>query len=158
MDGAPSSPLGCTHVLHHLLWNWYALQLSKCLHLSWSVIVVVVVFFFEKRPLIPLIGSSPVTVDAYRPAAASAMAANSATRSCFAAAFPLFTTAMFRKLGNNWSLTLAAFLCLAIVPFPYLFYKHGHKCESSPSALRDISLSSFYETDRKGSKFGNKED
>ncbi|GAA5823404.1 hypothetical protein JCM5353_002135 [Sporobolomyces roseus] len=78
-------------------------------------------------------------VDAYRPAAASAMAANSAMRSCFAAAFPLFTTAMFRKLGNNWSLTLAAFLCLAIVPFPYLFFKHGHKY-------------------RKGSKFGNKED
>jgi hypothetical protein len=33
-----------------------------------------------------------LVADAYRPAAASAMAANSATRSCFAAAFPLFTT------------------------------------------------------------------
>lgn len=77
--------------------------------------------------------------DAYRPAAASAMAANSATRSCFAAAFPLFTTYMFKRLGNQWSLTLCAFLLLVIVPFPFLFFKYGHRY-------------------RKGSKFANQEE
>ncbi|GAA5925312.1 hypothetical protein JCM3775_006420 [Rhodotorula graminis] len=66
-------------------------------------------------------------VDAYRPVAASAMAANSAMRSSFAAAFPLFTTAMFRSLGTQWALALVAFLCLAMVPFPFLFFKMGHK-------------------------------
>lgn len=58
------------------------------------------------------------------------MAANSASRSCLAAAFPLFTGFMFKSLGNQWSLTLCAFLLLAIVPFPFLFFKYGHRCQS----------------------------
>ncbi|GAA5859832.1 hypothetical protein JCM1840_006476 [Sporobolomyces johnsonii] len=78
-------------------------------------------------------------VDAFRPVAASAMAANSAMRSSFAGAFPLFTVAMFHRLGTQWALTLCAFLCLAMVPWPFLFYKMGHKY-------------------RKGSKFANTED
>ncbi|GAA5985835.1 hypothetical protein JCM5350_006909 [Sporobolomyces pararoseus] len=78
-------------------------------------------------------------VDAFRPVAASSMAANSAMRSAFACVFPLFTTYMFKRLGNQWSLTLCAFLLLAIVPFPFLFFKYGHRY-------------------RKGSKFANQED
>ncbi|GAA6006686.1 hypothetical protein JCM10207_005020 [Rhodosporidiobolus poonsookiae] len=78
-------------------------------------------------------------VDAYRPYAASAMAANSAMRSSFAAAFPLFTTQMFAALGTQYALMLCAFLCLAITPFPFLFFKRGH----------------LY---RKGSKFANREE
>ncbi|BGP44550.1 hypothetical protein JCM10450v2_000364 [Rhodotorula kratochvilovae] len=77
-------------------------------------------------------------VDAYRPVAASAMAANSAMRSSFAAAFPLFTTQMFHTLGTQYALMLTAFLCLAMVPFPFLFFKMGHKY-------------------RRGSKFANAE-
>lgn len=93
-------------------------------------------------------------VDAFRPVAASAMAANSAMRSTFACIFPLFTSEyffeafrslslieakdrladlgfdpwlfslataqMFARLGTQWSLALCAFLCLAMVPFPFL--------------------------------------
>ncbi|KAM0755473.1 MFS general substrate transporter, partial [Meredithblackwellia eburnea MCA 4105] len=76
-------------------------------------------------------------VDAYRPVAASAMASNSALRSTYAAIFPLFTHQMFHKLGTQWALTLCAFLCLVMAPFPYLFFKHGAKY-------------------RRGSKFANK--
>ncbi|KAK4055240.1 hypothetical protein OIV83_000521 [Microbotryomycetes sp. JL201] len=61
-------------------------------------------------------------VDAYRPVAASAMSANSAMRSTFGGVFPLFTTQMFRGLGNQWALTLCAFLCLALSPFPFLVF------------------------------------
>ena len=39
-------------------------------------------------------------VVAYRPNAASAMAANSALRSSFAAVFPLFASAMYDRLGT----------------------------------------------------------
>lgn len=59
-------------------------------------------------------------VDAYRPVAASGMAANSAMRSSFAMGFPLFTHTMFKNLGTQWALALCAFLCLLIVPFPFL--------------------------------------
>ncbi|KAL8284221.1 hypothetical protein RQP46_004970 [Phenoliferia psychrophenolica] len=41
-------------------------------------------------------------VDAFRPVAASAMAANSALRSSFAAGFPLFTHQMFSRLGTQF--------------------------------------------------------
>lgn len=59
-------------------------------------------------------------VDYLRPVAASAMAANSATRSLAGGAAPLFTTQMFRRLGNQGALALCAGLCVAMVPFPFL--------------------------------------
>lgn len=65
------------------------------------------------------------TADAYRPYAASAMGANSFLRSSFAAAFPLFTTAMYDKLGVTWAGTLLACLLLVLTPAPFLFFKYG---------------------------------
>ncbi|KOC12608.1 MFS transporter, partial [Aspergillus flavus AF70] len=64
-------------------------------------------------------------VEAYPRYAASALAANSFTRSTFAGAFPLFGTQMYNTLGLNWASCLLAFLTLAMVPFPYVFYKYG---------------------------------
>jgi len=64
-------------------------------------------------------------VDAYRPYAASAMAANSFLRSAFAAAFPLFTTQMYARLGPDWASGLCAFLTLAMAPLPFVFYRIG---------------------------------
>ncbi|KNG89065.1 MFS transporter [Aspergillus nomiae NRRL 13137] len=57
-------------------------------------------------------------VEAYPRYAASALAANSFTRSTFAGAFPLFGTQMYNKLGLHWASCLLAFLTLAMVPFP----------------------------------------
>ncbi len=53
------------------------------------------------------------------------------SRSTFACIFPLFSPYMFDRLGNAWALTLCAFLLLAIVPFPFLFFKYGHKYRSN---------------------------
>ncbi|KAF2761513.1 MFS general substrate transporter [Pseudovirgaria hyperparasitica] len=64
-------------------------------------------------------------IDAYTIFAASVLAANSILRSLFGAAFPLFTTQMFRRLGIHWASTIPAFLALACMPFPFLFYKYG---------------------------------
>jgi hypothetical protein len=66
-------------------------------------------------------------VDAYRPYAASAMASNSFMRSALAAGFPLFTTQMYAELGTVWASALCGFLLLALAPFPFLFYKYGHR-------------------------------
>jgi hypothetical protein len=46
-------------------------------------------------------------------------------RSLFGAAFPLFTTYMYADLGIHWASSIPAFLALACVPFPFLFYKYG---------------------------------
>ncbi|KAF7596910.1 hypothetical protein BBP40_011955 [Aspergillus hancockii] len=64
-------------------------------------------------------------VDAYPSYAASALAANSFARSSFGGIFPLFGAQMYNRLGLNWASCLLAFLTLAMLPFPYLFYKYG---------------------------------
>ncbi|PYH89981.1 MFS general substrate transporter [Aspergillus ellipticus CBS 707.79] len=66
-------------------------------------------------------------VDAYPLYAASALGANSFTRSTFAAAFPLFGVAMYHRLGDQWATSLLAFLGLAMAPFPYIFFRYGKR-------------------------------
>ena len=57
-------------------------------------------------------------VTAYRPIAASAMAANSALRSAFAAAFPLFAPAMYHRLGTVGATALLGGLTTMMAPLP----------------------------------------
>ncbi|KAL3472747.1 major facilitator superfamily domain-containing protein [Aspergillus californicus] len=64
-------------------------------------------------------------IDTYTIFAASVLAANSVLRSIFGAVFPLFTTYMYNDLGIHWASSIPAFLALACVPFPFLFYKYG---------------------------------
>jgi hypothetical protein len=64
-------------------------------------------------------------VDSYPTYAASALAANSFTRSIFAASFPLFGTAMYNNLGYQWATFLLAMLTLVMAPFPYIFFRNG---------------------------------
>lgn len=64
-------------------------------------------------------------IDAYTIFAASVLAATSVLRSLFGAAFPLFTTYMYEDLGVHWASSIPAFLAVACVPFPFLFYKYG---------------------------------
>lgn len=66
-------------------------------------------------------------IDAYTIYAASVLAANAVLRSLFGAAFPLFTTYMYNNLGIHWASSIPAFLALACIPFPILFYKYGSK-------------------------------
>ncbi|KAL2869344.1 MFS transporter [Aspergillus lucknowensis] len=64
-------------------------------------------------------------IDTYTIFAASVLAANSVLRSIFGAVFPLFTSYMYNDLGIHWASSIPAFLALACVPFPFLFYKYG---------------------------------
>ncbi|CDK28739.1 unnamed protein product [Kuraishia capsulata CBS 1993] len=70
------------------------------------------------------------TVDAYRLYAASAMAANSFTRSTMAGVFPLFGLQMYEKLGVHWATMLLGFISLAMSPFAFIFYKKGEYLRS----------------------------
>ncbi|CAH0057435.1 unnamed protein product [Clonostachys solani] len=64
-------------------------------------------------------------VDAYTIFAASVLGANTFLRSLFGAVFPLIATYMYNNLGIHWASTILAFLSLACVPFPFLFYRYG---------------------------------
>ncbi|KAK2070592.1 hypothetical protein P8C59_005076 [Phyllachora maydis] len=79
-------------------------------------------------------------IDSYVVFAASVLAANSVMRSLFGAAFPLFTPYMYANLGIHWASSIPAFLALAYMPFPYLFYRYGHamrmRCPYAAEAAR----------------------
>ncbi|KAJ5993946.1 hypothetical protein N7451_009670 [Penicillium sp. IBT 35674x] len=64
-------------------------------------------------------------IDSYTIFSASVLAANCALRSLLGMAFPLFTTYMYENLGIHWASSIPAFLALACVPFPFVFYKYG---------------------------------
>ena len=44
---------------------------------------------------------------------------------CLIAAFPLFGNQMYERLGYQWATSLLAFLTVAMMPFPWLFFKYG---------------------------------
>ncbi|TQB68352.1 Citrinin biosynthesis cluster MFS transporter mrr1 [Monascus purpureus] len=66
-------------------------------------------------------------IDVYLVVANSAMSANTLIRSAVGAAFPLFATAMYHKLGVDWATSLLGFLSIAMIPIPVIFYFYGAK-------------------------------
>ncbi|RDW84883.1 hypothetical protein BP6252_02473 [Coleophoma cylindrospora] len=69
-------------------------------------------------------------VDVYLQSAPSALAANTFVRSASAAGFPLFSTYMYQRLGVAWATSLLGFLCIAMLPFPIIFWFYGAKMRS----------------------------
>ncbi|KAJ5987510.1 hypothetical protein N7451_011875 [Penicillium sp. IBT 35674x] len=101
---------------------WFAWTNAPSIH--WSVSIIAGAPFGFGMVLV-FLGIMNYLIDAYTIFAASVLAANSVLRSCFGAAFPLFTTYMYNNLGIHWASCIPAFLALACVPFPFLFYKYG---------------------------------
>ncbi|KAI0705905.1 MFS general substrate transporter [Cytidiella melzeri] len=69
-------------------------------------------------------------IDAFPGYVASALAAKTVVRSGSGAAMPLFITAMYHNLGNGWAGSVWAFISLAMVPIPFLFYRYGKTIRS----------------------------
>lgn len=64
-------------------------------------------------------------IDTYAKYAASALATKVFLRSGAGAAFPLFTTQMYQRLGLQWASWLLAFISLAMIAIPFSFYYLG---------------------------------
>ncbi|KAF2215055.1 hypothetical protein CERZMDRAFT_105385 [Cercospora zeae-maydis SCOH1-5] len=116
---------------------WFAWTNSPSIH--WIVPIIGTAPFGFGMVLI-FLGLMNYLIDAYTIFAASVLAGNSVLRSLFGAAFPLFTSQMFGNLGIHWASSVPAFLALACVPFPFLFYKYGaairKKCKYSAESDR----------------------
>lgn len=114
---------------------WFAWTNSPDIH--WIVSILAGIPFGFGMVLV-FLSIMNYLIDAYTIFAASVLAANAVLRSLFGAAFPLFTTQMYAKLGIHWASTIPAFLALACVPFPFLFYKYGtairEKCKYAAEA------------------------
>ncbi|PTU20132.1 hypothetical protein P175DRAFT_0438908 [Aspergillus ochraceoroseus IBT 24754] len=95
-------------------------------HVHW-IVPVIGSAFFGAGTILVYSGVFTFLVDAYPTYAASALAANSFARSSFGGIFPLFGIQMYNNLGYHWATSLLAFLTLAMVPFPYLFFRYGSR-------------------------------
>ncbi|KAH9865784.1 hypothetical protein J1614_009371 [Plenodomus biglobosus] len=101
---------------------WFAWTNSPSLH--WVISVLGSVPFGFGMVLI-FLSIMNYLIDSYTIFAASVLAANGIIRSLFGAAFPLFTSQMYDRLGIHWASSLPAFLAVACIPLPFLFYKYG---------------------------------
>lgn len=103
---------------------WFAWTNSPSIH--WIASIAGCVPFGFGVVLIYL-GVLSYLIDSYTVFAASALAANAVARSMFGGIFPLFTTYMYEGLGIHWASSIPAFLTVACMPFPFIFYKYGER-------------------------------
>ncbi|KAI9762421.1 MAG: hypothetical protein M4579_000397 [Chaenotheca gracillima] len=118
----PPAVLGAVLIPVGLFWFGWTTYSS----IHW-IVPIIGSAIFGMGTLLVFSGTFTFLVDAYPLYAASALGANSFTRSSFAAAFPLFGVQMYEKLGYQWATSILAFLTLAMMPFPYIFYKYGKR-------------------------------
>lgn len=97
--------------------------------LHWSICLSGTVLFGFGNVLL-FLGCMNYLVDSYLLYTASCMAGSSILRSVLGAAFPLFTSSMYHRLGLHWASSIPAFLALACAPFPIIFAKYGAKIRS----------------------------
>ncbi|KAK1675453.1 MFS transporter [Colletotrichum godetiae] len=64
-------------------------------------------------------------IDTYAQLSNSAIAANVFLRSWVGAGFTMFATSMYNKLGVSWASSLLGFICVSLIPVPFLFHKYG---------------------------------
>ncbi|KAK3369229.1 major facilitator superfamily domain-containing protein [Lasiosphaeria ovina] len=116
---------------------WFAWTCGPDIH--WSVSIIASAFFACGLILV-FLSLINYLIDSYVVFAASILAAGSVVRSLFGFAFPLFTGKMYENLGIHWAGSVPAFLALACVPFPFLFWRYGApirmRCEFASEAAR----------------------
>jgi len=101
---------------------WFAFTSEPSFH--WLLNVAAGVPFGFGMVLISR-GLSNYLVDSYTVWSASVLATMAILRSLFGAVFPLFTAALYAKLGTKWATCVPGFLSLACLPFPIIAYIYG---------------------------------
>lgn len=138
---------------------WFAWTNDPNIH--WSVCIIGTAPFGFGMVLV-FLSQMNYLIDSYTVYAASVLAANSVLRSLFGAAFPLFTSQMYASLGIHWASSIPAFLALACLPFPFLFYKYGEpirlKCKYAAKAAEIMKEMKLAETEADNGQNGGAEE
>jgi hypothetical protein len=95
-------------------------------HVHWAPQVVSGVLI-GAAIILNMIGTVSYLIDVYLKKANGAIAANACIGSATAAGFPLFAEHMYKRLGTEWATSLLAFLALAMMPVPWLFWVYGKR-------------------------------
>ncbi|KZT25364.1 MFS general substrate transporter [Neolentinus lepideus HHB14362 ss-1] len=86
--------------------------------------------FFGAGILCCFISSYQYIIDAYESYAASALSSLTLIRYNVSGGAVLWTTPMFKRLGNHWALSLLGFLSILLSFVPWIFYVWGAKIRS----------------------------
>lgn len=70
-------------------------------------------------------------VDTFQPYAASAIAANTFLRSCFAGAFPLVVGPLYHNIGTGPGSSITGGFAALLIPVPFIFYIYGRRIRAS---------------------------
>lgn len=76
-------------------------------------------------------------IDTFSKYSASAVAANTFLRSCFAGAFPLVVTPLYHNVGVPWGTSIFAFFSMALIPVPFLLFRYGESLRKRSKWSRD---------------------
>lgn len=106
---------------------WFAWTSSKSI--SW-VPQMISVAFIGAGIMLVFSSCTALVIDTYLNNAASALAATTSVRSLVAAALPLAGPRMYSEMGTAWATSTLAFICVAMIPAPFLFYKYGPSMRS----------------------------
>ncbi|KAH8821232.1 major facilitator superfamily domain-containing protein [Xylogone sp. PMI_703] len=82
---------------------------------------------------------------------ASALAAENFMRYVLSAPVPLFSIQMIDRIGVHWSVSIAAFISLILVPIPWLIYKSGHKFRARSRYVQGRGVSQAADKPRESS-------
>jgi DHA1 family multidrug resistance protein-like MFS transporter len=110
-------------VLFPVTMFWFAWT-AQYNSIHWAVPTIAGVFLATSIQLIFVAYLNYLT-DSYLMFAASAIAANTITRSAAGAAAPLFTQYMFDALGVGGGGSLIGGVATLLAPIPFIFYKYG---------------------------------
>jgi len=78
-------------------------------------------------PSHPQLASSTYLIDAYNSHAASVTAASTVFRSFLGTLLPLAGRSMYAALGVGWGTSVLAFISVALLPLPFVFYVCGRR-------------------------------
>lgn len=79
-------------------------------------------------------------IDTFQRYSASAVAASTFLRSCFAGAFSLFISIELHAIGIGWGMSVLAFVACLLLPIPFLFYIYGKRIRAKGVWSRESTL------------------
>ncbi|KAI9689373.1 MAG: hypothetical protein M1822_010024 [Bathelium mastoideum] len=103
---------------------WFAWTSSASVPWPAQVVALVLVGI---GVVLNMLSTTTYLIDVYQLYSNSAIAAYVCIRSGTAFAFPLFAEQMFERLGAAWAASVLAFICVALAPAPFLFWRFGKK-------------------------------
>ncbi|KAL1975421.1 hypothetical protein VTN31DRAFT_3813 [Thermomyces dupontii] len=107
---------------------WYGWSADQELHWIMPIIGTALLGIGN---LIIFMATSTYLIDAFTVYSASVMAANTVFRSLAGAVLPLAGGRMYADLGLGWGNSLLAFIALAMIPLPFLFWRCGERIRTS---------------------------